>query len=94
MLCSVGIYFSCANLKIAENLPDVSVIVIFHNEAWTTLFRTVYSVLDRTPASILHEIVLVDDYSDMGRLLAIWECEVLNMIVFTHKQFRCFANNA
>ena len=33
-------------------------------EALSALLRTVWSVLDRTPAQILHEVVLVDDGSN------------------------------
>ena len=47
-------------------MPTASVIVIFHNEGWSTLFRTVHSVLDRSPPELLHEIVLCDDYSNKG----------------------------
>ena len=48
-------------------LPDTSVVICFHNEAWTVLLRTVHSVFDRSPAPLIHEIVLVDDYSDMRK---------------------------
>ncbi|KAG9349213.1 hypothetical protein JZ751_027656 [Albula glossodonta] len=37
--------------------PDV--IIVFHNEAWSTLLRTVYSVLHTAPAIFLKEIILV-----------------------------------
>ena len=51
-----------------SQLPNASVVIIFHNEAWSTLLRTVHSVLDRTPPQLLHEIILVDDLSDMDHL--------------------------
>ncbi|KAK6195555.1 hypothetical protein SNE40_000962 [Patella caerulea] len=54
---------------------SVSVIVIFYNEAFTTLMRTAHSVLERSPKSMLKELILVDDFSsnkDLGHDLDIY----------------------
>ncbi|XP_056155406.1 polypeptide N-acetylgalactosaminyltransferase 11 isoform X2 [Lampris incognitus] len=49
-------------------LPSASVVICFFNEALSALLRTVHSVLDRTPAYLLHEIILVDDSSELEEL--------------------------
>lgn len=45
------------------SLPTVSVIICFTDEWWSTLVRSVHSVLGRTPPELLREIILVDDFS-------------------------------
>ncbi|KAM6410639.1 LOW QUALITY PROTEIN: polypeptide N-acetylgalactosaminyltransferase 12 [Pluvialis apricaria] len=50
------------------SLPKTSVVIAFYNEAWSTLLRTVHSVLETSPDILLEEIILVDDYSDKEHL--------------------------
>ncbi|XP_048850268.1 polypeptide N-acetylgalactosaminyltransferase 12 [Brienomyrus brachyistius] len=51
-----------------RNLPSTSVVIAFYNEAWSTLLRTVHSVLETSPDRLLRDIILVDDYSDQDHL--------------------------
>jgi Glycosyl transferase family 2 len=56
------------------NLPKASVIIIFHNEAWSMVLRTMHSVLDRSPDELLEEIIFVDDCSDRGSKMGRTSC--------------------
>ncbi|XP_029706711.1 N-acetylgalactosaminyltransferase 7 isoform X2 [Takifugu rubripes] len=51
-----------------ENLLTSSVVIVFHNEGWSTLMRTVHSVIKRTPRRYLAEIVMIDDFSNKVHL--------------------------
>jgi len=46
-----------------KDLPDASVVMVFHNEHFHTLLRSVHSVLNHSPPHLLREIILLDDVS-------------------------------
>ena len=56
----------CKYWHYPTKLPTASVILVFHNEGWSTLMRTVHSVINMSPPELLHEVVMVDDFSDKG----------------------------
>ncbi|XP_036371949.1 polypeptide N-acetylgalactosaminyltransferase 15-like [Megalops cyprinoides] len=62
---------ACLSQQYSASLPSASVVICFHNEAWSTLLRTVHSVLDTAPRQHLQEILLVDDLSQHGHLKSV-----------------------
>ncbi len=58
----------CKYWDYPEDLPTASVIIVFHNEGWSTLMRTVHSVINMSPPQFLKEVVMVDDFSDKRKL--------------------------
>uniref|UniRef100_A0A673ICG4 Polypeptide N-acetylgalactosaminyltransferase n=1 Tax=Sinocyclocheilus rhinocerous TaxID=307959 RepID=A0A673ICG4_9TELE len=53
----------CTVKNYPKNLPTISVILIYLNEAPSVIKRAIHSITDKTPAHLLKEIILVDDYS-------------------------------
>ncbi|CAF0806972.1 unnamed protein product [Rotaria sordida] len=58
----------CKSVDYPHDLPSASVIIIFKNERWSPVLRTVYSVLNRSPKHLLKEVILVDDQSDIEEM--------------------------
>ena len=69
----------CRKIEYTATLVTASVVMCFHNEAWSVLLRSVHSIIDRSPPELLKEIILVDDFSDMGKkgLCCRWRKEFL-----------------
>lgn len=54
----------CRNVNYpVRKLPTASVIIIFTDEIFSTLLRTVVTTIMRSPPHLLKEIILVDDFS-------------------------------
>lgn len=50
------------------SLPSASVIIIFLEEPYSVLLRTVHSVLNTAPSMLIKEVILVDDFSSLTDL--------------------------
>jgi hypothetical protein len=57
----------CRQIEYKAPPITASIVMCLHNEAWSTLLRSIHSVIDRSPSHLLKEIILVDDFSDMGK---------------------------
>lgn len=53
----------CRKLQYLKELPTVSVIIPFYNEHLSVLMRTVHSVINRSPDTLLREVILINDRS-------------------------------
>ncbi|ROL41194.1 Polypeptide N-acetylgalactosaminyltransferase 18 [Anabarilius grahami] len=58
----------CKNMSYPSNLPQVSIVFIFVNEALSVILRSIHSAMNRTPHHLLKEIILVDDNSNNDEL--------------------------
>ncbi|XP_069111955.1 polypeptide N-acetylgalactosaminyltransferase 4-like [Argopecten irradians] len=59
----------CAGVKYdIELLPAASIVIPLHNEPWSTLERLINGVLNHSPKLLIHEILIIDDMSDLDYL--------------------------
>ncbi|XP_031848535.1 polypeptide N-acetylgalactosaminyltransferase 35A [Nomia melanderi] len=54
----------CQTQNYPTNLSSASIVICFFNEHYMTLLRSLHSIIERTPSHLLHEIILVNDWSD------------------------------
>ena len=62
------LFLRCLQQKYFQHLPNVSVVITFHNEILSTLLRCIHSIYNRSPKQLLHEIVLINDKSTFPEL--------------------------
>uniref|UniRef100_A0A3B3HTF1 Polypeptide N-acetylgalactosaminyltransferase n=1 Tax=Oryzias latipes TaxID=8090 RepID=A0A3B3HTF1_ORYLA len=72
----------CAEKKYPADLPSLSVILIYLDEALSIIQRAVRSIIDKTPTRLLKEIILVDDHSTKEDLMQ----KLDDYISFIHKE--------
>ncbi|KAF7240800.1 Polypeptide N-acetylgalactosaminyltransferase 9 [Varanus komodoensis] len=70
----------CKQMSYPDDLPQISVVFIFVNEALSVILRSVHSVANHTPSHLLKEIILVDDNSDNVELK-------FNLDQYVHKRY-------
>lgn len=63
------VFSRCKHWNYPEKMGiKASIVLVFHNEGFSTLMRNVHTIIKRSPPEMLEEIVLVDDFSDKGNI--------------------------
>jgi cellulose synthase/poly-beta-1,6-N-acetylglucosamine synthase-like glycosyltransferase len=64
-LFCIKFFYRCKNwiYPDVQYLPTASVILVFYDEGWSVLLRTVHSVIKTSPKELLKDIILIDDGS-------------------------------
>ncbi|XP_038133700.1 probable polypeptide N-acetylgalactosaminyltransferase 8 [Cyprinodon tularosa] len=57
----------CLKRNYPKDLPSISVVLIYVNEALSVIKRAVCSIITHTPKHLLKEIILVDDHSTYSK---------------------------
>ncbi|KAL0962876.1 hypothetical protein UPYG_G00346640, partial [Umbra pygmaea] len=60
---------NCAKHQYPHDLPTISVVLIYLDEALSIIKRALRSIIDKTPQHLLKEIILVDDHSSNEDLM-------------------------
>ncbi|CBY07652.1 unnamed protein product [Oikopleura dioica] len=67
--------------KIFKQSKKASIIFNVFNEAWSTLIRSVFSILHTAPLSLVEEIILIDDNSDFSFLGERLDQKIINFSI-------------
>ncbi|NWQ95628.1 GALT5 acetylgalactosaminyltransferase, partial [Burhinus bistriatus] len=71
----------CSEQRVHDDLPTTTIIMCFVDEVWSTLLRSVHSVLSRSPPHLIEEVILVDDFSTKGSVSPLEPFKAFNWLL-------------